>query len=267
MAKAKGNIQFTGSMGNVSAYTRRGSDTIILRTKGGASKQQIRQSPVFAHTRLLNTEWSGCTKAGSYIREAMGAVKHLADYPFSGTLNGLAKKVQSLDTEHPLGQRAICFSKVPQALEGFNLNRQHPFDSVVKRPVAYSLFRDTGSANMVLPALLPEIHLYHPWKYSYYRFIVGLGVAPNLHFTDSYPPYQPLDPFPSVQSVSKTTSWQQTKAIFEEQHPDIALPNNTPLPDSYTLILTIGIEFGDLSINGQIEPVRYAGCAKVLATA
>jgi hypothetical protein len=41
MATVKGPIQFSGSISNISFYTRRGSDKVIARSKGGASKEKI----------------------------------------------------------------------------------------------------------------------------------------------------------------------------------------------------------------------------------
>lgn len=38
MTIVKGPIHFSGSISNVSFYTRRGSDIVIARSKGGATK-------------------------------------------------------------------------------------------------------------------------------------------------------------------------------------------------------------------------------------
>ncbi len=45
MASLKGNIAFTGSLGNLSAYSRKDLNNIILRTKGGASGKVIKTAP------------------------------------------------------------------------------------------------------------------------------------------------------------------------------------------------------------------------------
>ncbi len=44
MGTRSNNFAFTGSLGNYSAYTMRGHDGIILRTKGGASKNRIKNA-------------------------------------------------------------------------------------------------------------------------------------------------------------------------------------------------------------------------------
>jgi hypothetical protein len=58
MAILKNGLQFTGSVGNLSAYTRRGSDKVIIRTKGGASRDKIKKSPNFKRTRESNSDFA-----------------------------------------------------------------------------------------------------------------------------------------------------------------------------------------------------------------
>ena len=59
MAIVKGTVVMTGGFGNASFYTRRGSDKVIVRTKGGPSKQKIKTSPRFESVRLQQKEWKG----------------------------------------------------------------------------------------------------------------------------------------------------------------------------------------------------------------
>ena len=42
MARVKGILQVTGGLKGVSMYTMRGNDEVIMRTKGGPSKNTIK---------------------------------------------------------------------------------------------------------------------------------------------------------------------------------------------------------------------------------
>ena len=128
MAQLTGGITFEGSLDNISAYKMRGSDKIILRKKGGASKKQIQTGANFANTRKINSEWAGCSYAGKAIRNAIHPLKHLADYNISGFLNAIAKTVQKQDLESEYGKRNIYFSQYRDVLEGFSLNKKQLFD-------------------------------------------------------------------------------------------------------------------------------------------
>ena len=51
MAIIKGAFQMTGSIRGVSFYTRRGSDKVIMRTKGGVSKEKMAKAPQYESLR------------------------------------------------------------------------------------------------------------------------------------------------------------------------------------------------------------------------
>lgn len=91
MAILKSNLEFTGSIGNLSAYKLPGTGKTILRTKGGAKKKTILKSPKFKLTRDNYTEFGGCAKMGGSIRKSMLPMAPLADYNYTPILNALAK--------------------------------------------------------------------------------------------------------------------------------------------------------------------------------
>ncbi len=51
MAKLEEDFQFTGRIGNLSSYKMRGVDGIVVRKKGGPSKEQFETSPKLQRTR------------------------------------------------------------------------------------------------------------------------------------------------------------------------------------------------------------------------
>ena len=107
MARVKGILQVTGALKGVSLYTMRGSDEVIMRTKGGPSKSTIKNSESCKGLRESGAEWSGCTKAASSIRRALEPILRLADYNVMGGLNALCKKIQCMDTENEKGKRNV----------------------------------------------------------------------------------------------------------------------------------------------------------------
>lgn len=263
MPKLIGNIQFTGSLDNMSAYKMRGSDKIILRTKGGATKEKIKKDPAFALTRQNNMEFGGCSKAGTSIRRALAMLMHLSDTRISGQLNALARIILKLDTLNERGQRAISFSQHRYLLDGFSLNRQLLFNSIIRHPVSCTLFRNNGAANLVLPGLIPGVNFYTPPQYHLYRFIIVLGVIPDIVYTPTgYRPANPIQNNPNY----IFTEWHAVNEPVPEQSFDLQLENFTGLGDSNSLVLALGIEFGYPMSNNITKAIKYAGCATILAT-
>src|SRR5438105_15373191 len=111
MAQINSNFDFTGPLGNVSAYKMRGVERTILRTPGGQSREKIKNHPNFRVTRLNNFEFGGCSLAAKLIRKMLWPQQSVADYNISGPLTALVKPIQAMDMENGLGNRNIIFSK------------------------------------------------------------------------------------------------------------------------------------------------------------
>lgn len=143
MAIIKPPFEIVGSIRGMSFYKQYGSDKVIMRTKGGASKQKIKNSPKFAKLRLHQTEWGGCVKMSRSICCAMWHVIPLADFNVSAYMNGFAKKLQALDTEKPIGERRPMLSANKYLLDGFQLNRIHSFASILRVAPFWEIKRET----------------------------------------------------------------------------------------------------------------------------
>ena len=91
MARIKQNNQYTGTIGGLSHYTRKGSNEIFVRRKGGATKDQIKRRPEFENTRRNNKEFGGCSKMSKAIRMAFIGMQHVADYNLAPALCSLMK--------------------------------------------------------------------------------------------------------------------------------------------------------------------------------
>jgi hypothetical protein len=183
MAQLHKDFTFTGSLGNVSAYKRRGSDKIILRTKGGASKSQIKRSPAFEATRKLNMEFGGRATASRWVLHALYSLRHISDHSITGKINALLQPAQEMDTVSEFGKRHVLLSEQPRLLEGLSLNSKTLLESVVTNPVHYTLSKETMSAAVDIPALRPGINFFIPGNFLLYRCTVVFDFIPDLFFT------------------------------------------------------------------------------------
>ena len=264
MAKIASEFAFTGSLGNLSAYKMRGVDRIVIRTKGGASKKKIKTSPAFENTRRINAEFGGRASASKWIMQALWPQKAMADYNIAGPLNALMKHIQALPSQYAWGQRPVNLSKNPKLLEGFSLNRQTAFDSVLRTSLSYSLSRENRSAHIVVPELLPGINFYTSQKHPMYRIVAVLGIIPDLSYTDHG--YQPLaNGYETIAATCTKSEWYPV--LGGSPSFTLNMNINTPPDEAHSLMLSIGICFGTMKETTVIQQVKYAGCAKVLAMA
>jgi len=263
MAKLISQFPFLGSLGEVSAYKMRGVDHIILRRKGGASKRKIKTHPDFVRTRENNSEFGGRATAVKWVRQALSVQKAVADYNIAGTLNGVLQPAQQLDDKGRRGKRAVLLSRNPQLLQGFSLNRKAPFDSIIRNPPLWSLLRDTRSARIDIPELLPGINFFAPDKHPMFRITAVLGIVPDVFYTSiKYKPSS--NSYRDNDVVIVDTDWRAVRknapaTTLEMTHPTL------PPDQSFSLVLSIGICFGTMSDATTVQQVKYAGAAKILA--
>ena len=257
------NLQFTGSLNNLSAYTMRGTDKIILRSKGGAKKHQIEKDPSFEPTRNLNNEWKAVTKSAMEIRNGLFALSPMADHNISGPLNALVKKIQTMDTGNQKGKRAILFSHRPDFLSSFNYNRQNIFDSVIRQPLSVSIDKSSGVVDVNIPLLQPAINFFPHPRYVYYRIIMACTSVSDYVVPEGSNDYHTLNSqlpeYPASESAWALANTPQPAAGFQ------LAPANKYLPGpDMVFVFGAGIQYGMPGADGSIQPVPYTGAARIL---
>ncbi|HEY0612929.1 MAG TPA: hypothetical protein VGD35_24805 [Chitinophaga sp.] len=261
MATLKEGLELTGSLGSLSAYKIKGSDKIIVRRKGGPKRKQVLNSKKFERTRENMKEFLGVGMAVKAIRSPLIPVKRLAEHNFTSTLTRICKKIQVLDKAGERGQRGIYLSQHRYMLAGFRLNKKHPFMSIVTGPVNVTLSRELKSAIIQLPQLIADVTLNIPWKRPLFRFCMSLGVVPDVIYEGN-----DYNNYPAEWAVAKLdTAWYVVTEPFQSQTVELKLDKPGPIKDSHTLVFSIGIEMGTPTPYGEIEEVKYAGSACILA--
>lgn len=272
MGKFQPPFSFTGSVGNISIYKVRGSDKPIVRTKGGPTKRQIETRPSFATTRKNNMEFGGRARITGQVLDILRPLKYLGDYNLAGPLNTLFRPIQELDTVNEHGQRNVELTKNPGLLQGFNLNRRTPFETIVANRPDHTLSKETLKASVTFPALIPDVNFFVPGNYSWYKFMVMLGTVEDMFYTEKgYKPENGNEMFmweleetdwlavspraePVTVALSKMSDYFKKKADGNVRF------------NRQSLLLAAGISFGNMS-RGQVEMVKYVGGAKILAMA
>lgn len=267
MARIKQLDVIVGSIRNLSFYTRKGSDQVFVRTKGGATKEQIKRKPEFEAVRSNNKEFGGCSKMSKQIRSTFQPLAHVADYNLTPVLCSLAKELQKNDTGHLAGERDIRLSAYRYVVAGFDFNRGLRFDTLLRVPLRWSLRREELCATVEVPAFACSFGLNLPpdIRYSLFRISASLGIATDLCLNASKTGYEQTHP--SVGGIHRavSTEWYSTQASLPELQLSLDLSQDAPgFCDDDTLILSIAVEFGTLDAFGNPTPVRRVGAGKVL---
>lgn len=264
MAILFSDIQFLGSVGNLSAYRMKGSDKIILRKKGGGSRKKIKTSPSCERIRKINMEFGGRSAVTKLIRRALGPVRLLADFNFTGHLHKILQPIQADDPINKTGERSVPLTRNPKLLEGFSLNRNRTFESVIRTPVSYSLDKDNRSATLTIPALMPGVNFFpHPY-HAIYSFVLTLGIVPDLHYNAKSKTYKSQKQYATFQPPTVFSDWRHVSANADELTLQVSM-SKIPPDSHHTLILSAGIRYGTIDNNMTNDQAKGAGSAKILA--
>ncbi|RPE08301.1 hypothetical protein EGT74_14670 [Chitinophaga lutea] len=249
---------FIGTIGNLTYYRLPGSDKIIVRRKGGVSRKRIKNAEEYRRTRENNSEFSGCARAASHIRDVMHTTNLVADYNFTPKLIALMKKVQLKCDTGNRGERNIRITRYSALLEGFALNRYNPFTGIVRQPIHATIDRERATATIEVPALISGLNLYSPWKSPYYQLSFSFGAVQDLMFDGMN--------FKSCQSPANyetvETAWALVSQPAGKQTVTLQLP--VPVKADETLILSAGIHMGTPGHEGNIAWVKRQGAGMIL---
>lgn len=263
MATLAGGLAYTGSLGSLSAYRMQGVDRIVIRTKGGASREKIRNHPDFERTRENNQEWKACTMATRMVREAILPIRQLADYNYAGPLTAVCKSIQKDESTSENGKRAVLFSQSRHKLEGFGLNKYTSFDSILSHPLQYEIDRPGGTATIQVPEIIPGINLQNPRKQAMFRFIFTLARLSDIVFREDRKEFMPVTNFHPNSFKVEYTPWYTYEGGCKAQAVSLSLNNWQEQPDM-SLLFAAGVDFGQPVSATEVKTTKYAGAAKVL---
>jgi len=130
----------------------------------------------------------------------------------------------------------------------------------MRQGLSYSISKDTMSASVQVPALIPRDNLMIPAGYDWYRITAVVGIVPDHLYTDFK--YRPIDNFNGTHSVYDHTEWFTAKKGSSATELQLNLPVEAPA--AFSLMLLSGISFGRIEDVDYIRPVKYVGAAKVI---
>ena len=150
MAKNRSLIKIIGTLDDLTFY--KGKEGYIVRTKGGVSKNRIKNDPAFARTRENGAEFGHSAQMGKLLRRSViGLIEDAKDGRMTSRLTQVMARVKNEDLTSVRGARNVAtgLATAPgrQELKGFNFNSNAPLDSVLLTD--YSLDTATGEIELV----------------------------------------------------------------------------------------------------------------------
>jgi hypothetical protein len=161
MARQKGILEITGTMGNITFY--KSQDGMLVKEKSAVSKDKIMNSSAFERTRENMQEFGNAGKSAKLLADAVRTfMLSASDNRVSSRLAQTMRNVLKQDLLSPRGQRNVAAGIKTAAgkelLNHFNFNKNSLLGSVLYRP--YTL--DTATGEISISQLIPSDHIAGP---------------------------------------------------------------------------------------------------------
>ena len=103
-----------------------------------------------------------------------------------------------------------------------------------------------------------------PLKLPVYRFIIQLGVAADFVYDEKWKDYKMVGEHVTAPAFAQT-EWLPAKKKFEGQTFELVLTQPELVVEGKILVVSIGMEMGNMTAPGVIDRVKYSGAGKILA--
>lgn len=252
MAILSNPFGFTGNIGGLSFYKVSVSDKIIVRAGNGPSKEMIMKGENFARTRENLSKFAICSSCSRLIRVALNNCLHGTVVSYHNQLVQALKIILKEDNEGKRGYRSLLFSKYINRLSGIELVPSRPLHQIVHYPLQVAPDENGGKVRLVLKGFNPEVHLYNPEHYLFFRFKVAILEIPDYKIPETNQRHD-WTLSEGIRSFSQNSDWLK----YGDQYEDVILSldqKNTKWRnvDLSGRIIAFGIQFGQ-SDNYQIS--------------
>ncbi|WP_111307135.1 hypothetical protein [Confluentibacter sediminis] len=220
MPKQKGLIKIKGTLNGVSYYQLNGID--VARRAVGPSKERIQTDPAFVKVKHNNQEFGGASSLSKAIRQSLGdTATTFKDSYMASRLTGVCHKIiQKGSGTH--GQREAHIHNNPEALIGFQLNKNQAFNQLYTAKPSMTGHHNQNNITITLPKISEEHLKKIPKKATHVQFTAVLSMLSNLQWQSKHQSYQPVQP--EYHGIS--TSQQTIPLLCKIEHTNIPKPSH-----------------------------------------
>ena len=264
MARLKGPILFTGSLGNIRSIYNKKLKRYDLSTKGRASKELIKNSPTFARTRENMSEFTACGKWASQVRKSLLSISHLFFGYYFSEIVKLAKQIQLRDESHPKGSRSIESSKIPVLLTTLNFNRSHSFDSVLSDSPEITLSEDKMKVTLTLTEFKSKLRIHWPNRFDSYRIALVIAQLSDFVYSEIEAAFIPVIPDLEQLSVITNSEWLPNNSDPRDILLDALFPEPALQQPGTTVIVAMAIEISSILLKPTDSYTSQQGTLKIV---
>ncbi|MFG6687039.1 hypothetical protein ACGK9U_10680 [Mariniflexile sp. HNIBRBA6329] len=252
MPKQKGLIKIKGTLNGLSFYPLKGA--YISRRAVGPSKERIQSDPAFVNVKHNNQEFGGASSLSKTIRQGLGkTAKEFKDSHMASRLTGVCSKIIKKGSGTH-GQREAHINNNPDALIGFQLNKNQAFNQIYTAKPRVTSHNNPTNITVTIPKISEKHLIKVPENTTHVQFTAALCMVSKAQWQSQLQSYQPIRP----ECHGIGTSQQTIPLLCKIEHTNIQIQLETPLTNqiSTNIAITVwlGIQFLRLQ-DTQLKPV------------
>jgi hypothetical protein len=256
MARIYGSNRIVGPAGGLRHYTIIGVDGIIAAEKGGANKNLIKRSPVFARTRENNMEWCGVTLSAKLFKYVLG-MESIVNRQLIGDLNRAMLIALRRDPVGLRGKRSLFLSKSKEVLDTVKYYYYKPLADIMKCRYEVDTGPDRRSVTVKMTNLQPKMQIKAPNEATHYRFLLNIAAVCDLVYKPNDMKYVYVYGESRVKASPTELKGEwfpvNTKVLGDLTY-TASLDDDYVLEEDMTVMRMFGIEFGKMI--DQVYPIK-----------
>jgi hypothetical protein len=241
MPKQKGPIKLKGTLNGICYYSLKG--VYISRVAKGPSRERINTDPAFAKIKANNLEFGMGSKLSKAIRTGfLETTKQFQDTYMASRLSGVCRNIIQKGSG-PLGKREAHIGNNPQALIGFQLNKQLVFNQIhTAKPVVTS-----HNNRRLITVTIPKSKVTHlhkqPKNATHFQLTCALSLVSNYQCQPDEETYKPVIPKQNALGISQQTPPLLCKIEHTNLQIQLQTPVTTELQTNVSITVWLGIQY------------------------
>ena len=244
MAKQRGHIKYTGTLGEVRHFKIKGNKGFYAGLVGGPTAEQVKTAPGFVRTRENMSEFAACAMAGKSVRVGLSSLmRQMSDSRLAGRLTAIMKKINIEDGSEARGQRAVLVSQQPQYLRGLDFNRNLSFNGIFAAPYTLTANVDRNETELTIPAFNPLNSINIPSGATHFRLINAISLVSDFVYNSTTGAYEPSDPGLNEASQIEYSAYIPVNETTTAITLTSTLAGAPSIPTTVAVLGCVGIEF------------------------
>jgi len=262
MARVKGIFQANGKLGELSFYLLKGKP--VMRTITKVSKEHYENAKTMAIVRKNAAEFSGASKAGKALREALKPqVKSFGDSYLSGRLNAVMRAIIS-EGEGERGERILDVRRHGNLLQGFAFDPERPLAMIIQAPIVVTINAKRNEWTVDIGALNAHYLMVPKGGATHFQFCSVAAVLSNFVFDIEHQSYVPINSEAHGIQALSYGQMLETKVGTAKSTLRGKLPIDGEEATNTALVVCVGISFFQ-QVNGELYALKGGNAMDVLA--